>query len=382
MNLNFYFPTNIQTGSINTDILFKKIYKNGSLPIFISSNEENKNRLDYNFLKDKIKNYNFISYNYLSKEPDFLDLDNIARYSYLSNCNLIVTFGGIYSLNIAKIISIIMGYRCLVNDLYIDKITFNKPQNSKKHIPIFFIPTGILAGLEYNSSIFLFNKEFGYKILNYHPNHLVKSIFIDTSIYTNDLQNFKLLVLSILALNIDSLLSENKNDLTSKFCIQSIIIILECIDHIIKNDKSIENIKKKIVLANHLLGLSYRNTQPGIFYALASGLHFCTKLNIFQSIYIILPYLLSYFLNYDSENDYTNILTSFQNKKINNSQQLLDFIENIYKKFEIPIKLSNYDVKKENISTICEQIYESCFFKKSNIKLTKKELEAILLMSY
>ena len=377
MHLSFRFPINIQTGSINSDHIFNILKKRGSLPIFISSKEENGSRADFHFLKKKIHTKKFISYFSLSNNLDFSLLNNITRYIHLTSCNIIVAFGGFYSLNIAKIIALAVNYKCSIDDLYIDKVNL-KNQNINKSIDIFYIPTSVKFGLEYNSSFFLYNKDFGYKLSSYSYEKLINTIYIDPKIYSSKLEFFQISLLSLIGFNIDCILSKNTNPLTINITLKSLDITIQCIENILNGNYEINNLKADLILANHFLGISYFNTQAGIFYSLASSIFFSTDLKIQESISVVFPHLLDYLLNYDSD-IYNTILKTFKKESISD---LMSFIKDVYKKFEIPTQLKSYGVDKNIIPVISDIAYESPYFKLSKKELSKKELDAILLMCY
>lgn len=139
-------------------------------------------------------------------------------------------------------------------------------------------------------------------------------------------------------------------------------------------------------LASIFSGIAHSNTQLGACYAIATAANNLSQLNFDTTLTIVLPHLLEYNLT-ASAAKYVHIARALEEETaditvIEAAIKAVEKIRKIIVELKIPERLSEFGVKKADLSRIAQQASQNPLLLNSPRDLDKSELEAILIASF
>ena len=123
INPNFYLPTQIYIDQNLTSNIGNIVKKYGSKVVIITTSTDMANfsetiaQISKNIIN---ANLGCIIYDEISDIPDTEYVDSAVYFTKKTNCDIILGFGGVESINVAKAVSILTNNHLFCNDLFMN----------------------------------------------------------------------------------------------------------------------------------------------------------------------------------------------------------------------------------------------------------------------
>lgn len=329
-------------------------------PLIIASSG-NLKRLNLQSFFDKV-------FSNINTNPTFNDCLEIVNYSKNINIDGIVAIGGGSTMDLAKV----------VNSSYCNKIfniddIINYKKKFKRKLKSIFIPTTHGSGSEVTKWGTVWNKD---KIKKYSIDNT--ELYPDLAILDPSLTislpiNLSVITtLDALSHSFESLWNKNSNSYSEKYALKSINIIFDNIS-LLKKDSNNLKIRKKLLEASSLAGLSISQTRTAAAHSISYPLTLIYNIPHGTAASISLCSLLD--LNYNSIKK--NIDLILIENDLNSVDELKDKIKLIPENI-IPFNLRKYGVSKKDLNYILKKSFTKERMTNNIMDLTEKDVSKIL----
>ena len=310
------------------------------------------------------------------------ELDTAAYFFEQSYADVIIAFGSIETLNVAKAISTLIG-----NEVFAIDLLKNNQQIQHVGVPIINIPIEPTLGYELWSGFNLYDPVSGKRAYFHNSLSAPYACFYDPKL-TAELENDQAarIVGSIFALSLEVLLITELSYYNDLCIQQSIRLILENAVRYYSKPYDREY-SASIFMASSFLGMALQNQSVGLSWGLSLGiLSVQDDINFYEVIVIIFPYLLEYFLPIEPD-PFLKIanylgLDTLTITKMEAGVKSIDFIRQMYTNLNLPSTLSSVGFSKnkigEAVSNLTNMFANTPYLKKVN----KHDLEGIILASF
>ncbi|MCB1192782.1 MAG: iron-containing alcohol dehydrogenase [Leptospiraceae bacterium] len=381
--INFYFPTKIH---LEVDCSYKVgnyIGGIGNRIVVITTQKEMQNTGELSVVKSSIEKSaeGVIIYDDIESEATLKDLDTAAHFARQSQANCIIAYGSYDSVNAAKCVSLLT-----TNDMFADELIIGHKETVNPPLPLVIIPTMPLMGLECAPFCTIADNRDRQRRYFSHPGLFPELVISDAKIGLHlTSSDISKIAISVLAASIDTLLSKYANELTIATTVRAIELVYKNILISIRDTKNLVA-KHAIFSASLLTGISQSIASLGLCYALSLATISLTKLDIFQAMSILLPHVLEYNLT-ASAGKYVLIARALDEditdiSVIEAAIRAVEGVRKIYNELRIPQKLSEYEVKKADLSSIASLAISYPFLESLQRELPKNEIETILIAAY
>lgn len=381
--VNFHFPSKVH---LEVDCSYKVgnyIRDIGNRIVIITTQSEMKNTGELSVIKSSIeKNADgVIIYDDIESETTLKDLDTAAHFARQSQANCIIAYGSYDSINAAKCASLLA-----TNDMFAEDLILGQQSPINPPLPLVIIPIMPLMGLECAPFCTIADNRDRQRKYFSHPGLFPELVISDAKIGLHlTASDISKIAISVLAAAIDTILSKYANELTIATTVRAIELVYKNILISIRDPKNLVA-KHAIFSASVLTGISQSVTSLGLCFALSLATISLTKLDIFQAMSILLPHVLEYNLT-ASAGKYVMVARALDEditdiSVIEAAIRAVEGVRKIYTELRIPQKLSEYDVKKADLSSIAALAISFPFLESLQRELPKNEIETILIAAY
>ncbi|MBN2160608.1 MAG: iron-containing alcohol dehydrogenase [Spirochaetes bacterium] len=329
-------------------------------------------------LKDA--NVGCIVYDEIPYPPNTEEIDNAAAYIKKTNCDLIIGFGSIDSINAAKALSILVNNYLFCHDL------FSNPKLGQKPLTFISIPGTPMFGFEIAPLFYLEEiHDLSNKI--YHNPELYPAATIVDPLITLLCPEEKILKSSIgtLAIAAESVISKKNNDIINTYALKSIDMIFRNIPISYRepqNSVPRTSLSTSSVMAGIAFAVSFLSITLSISLALVSK----TELDIESAMSIILPHIMEFNLT-SSPGKYVQMskVMGEDVKEITVIEAAIKAVEAVRKletDIDIPQRLSSYDISKSIFREVSDLAASYPFLENTPREVNTNEIETILIAAY
>ncbi|WP_368654180.1 phosphonoacetaldehyde reductase [Ornithinibacillus sp. 4-3] len=166
--------------------------------------------------------------------------------------------------------------------------------------------------------------------------------------------------------------SMHSNPISRSYSLQAIAMILQQLE---RNDFALDNyeIRKQLAMGSVLAGLSFSNTRTTACHSISYPL--TLHYNIDHGIAVSMTLGKMFEHNQQRIIDLPSLLSAFQVEDVKDVEKRI--IE-IYKKYDIPFRLMDYQVKRSDLSIIASQSFTKGRMDNNPVDLTEHDIEQLL----
>jgi alcohol dehydrogenase len=381
--VSFQFPSKIFI-EIDAISKFGPISKSfGNRFLLITTQKEMMNPSELFILKTSIEKNSegVIIYDDIESIGTFKELDTAAHFAKQSQVNCIISYGSFETVNIAKVVATLT-----TNDLFAEELIYQKKPTKRKPLPLVIVPTMPLMGIECSPFCTIYDDRENERKYFASPDFFPSLIIADPKVSTHmTFSDIAKTGTSTLAAAIDTILSRYSNEITYSSSLRSIELISKNIINSIRDPKNLLS-KNALYSASILSGISQSVSSLGLCFAISLATISLTKLDIFQAMSILLPHIMEYYLT-TSANKYVMIARALDEDTsdisvIEAAIKAVEGIRKIYIELKIPQRLSEYEVKKNELPKIAALAHSMPFLDSLPKDLPKNEIETILVAAY
>lgn len=323
---------------------------------------------------------NCIAYDDLPRFPTTEDIDNCVSFIKKTNCDLIIGFGGVESINAAKAASLLSSNYLFCQNLLDGEAAPNNP------LGLVTIPAYPLFGMEILPMFFIEEIHNATKRVYYSEKIYPRATIIDPSL--SQICDVDISIISSicsLAIATESVISKDNNDLANTFA-------LKTIDFLFRNlilcyrDPENYNPRNFISSASVMSGIAFSSSFLSATLAIALSISSYTDIDVQSAMCIIIPHIMEFNLT-SSPGKYVQMskVMGEEVKDITVIEAAIKTIEAIRKlqsDLDTPQRLSNYDIQKSMFKNIANLAVKYPFVKNAPRDITPNEVETILFAAY
>lgn len=380
---DFHLPTEIY---INPDIdndITEIISKFGSRVIIVTTTEDLEIFYDHiDKISNILKNSDIgcIVYDQLPAIPTTEDIDFAVSFIKKTNCNAIIGFGGVESINSSKAIALLLDNFIFCHDL------FSNPSIKSPPVSLITMPVLPVFGFEI-APFFYLNEIHEYTKKNYYNYSLypVATIIDPSCSLKVDEDKVMKSAISTLAVSTESVISTMNNEIINTYALKSIDMIFrnlhlaytETENIIPRNYLSISS-----VMAGITFSVAYLSVTLSISLAIASK----TDITVESAMSIILPHIMEFNLT-SSPGKYVQ-MSKVMGENVKNitvieaAIKAVEAIRKLETDVNIPQKLSQYSMSKSTFKDISKLAMTYPYHKNTPRPLNNSEIETILIAAY
>ncbi|MBN1531671.1 MAG: iron-containing alcohol dehydrogenase [Spirochaetes bacterium] len=321
-----------------------------------------------------------IIYDELPPSPNTEDIDFAINFLKKTNCNMVIGFGGIESLNAAKAVSLLLD-----NYLFCDELlsTRDLPQPP---IPFVSVPAYPTMGFEIAPFFFITEIK-----------NLTKRVYFNESIYpvaTIVDPLISLLVdeekamkssISTLSLSAESVISKTNNEIINTYALKAIDMTFR---HLPVAYREAKNAAPRLFLstASVMSGIAFSTALLSATMAISLAITSKAEINLDDAMCVILPHIMEFNLT-SSPGKYVQMskVMGEDVKEITVIEAAIKAVEAIRRleaDLNIPLRLSNYGISKSVFGEIADLASGYPFISNTPRELQKSEIETILIAAY
>ncbi len=379
---NFYLPTEIYIKQDFIANIGEIIKKYGSKAILITTANDFAKFSDIaGTISQSLNNSNIgcIIYDEIPDKPDTEFVDSAVYFTKKTNCDIIIGFGGMESINVAKAVALLTN-----NHLFCEEL-FEYP-NLKPPISLITVPTQPIYGFEILPMLFIneiheMSKKV-YKNIALFP----KATIIDPSLSISiDDEATVDSAISILAMSTESVISKKNNDLVNTYALKAIDLIFRNLPLAYRDPKD-PNPRHKLAIASLMSGITFTITELSLSLAISLALSSKVEISIDKIIGIILPHIMEYNLTTSSGKYVQMSKVMDENiKDITVIEAAIKAVEGVRKlenDVDIPQRLSQFEISKAEFANVSQVAISYPFIENAPRPLNRDEIETILIAAY
>lgn len=288
-------------------------------------------------------------YDAITHEPDIPTAQKGAELAEQHQADLLIALGGGSVIDCAKAIWILYENP----DMNVEEVFPEDPLPLRKKATLITIPTTSGTGSDANWAIVIKEPESGQKLSVAHRD-LIPDLDIVDPQFTQNLPPRLTAATAFDALthSIEAYTVEWKNDFSDGLAIHAIQLILTNLQKIHTNPQD-KQAREHLHNAATIAGISFGNSQIGGAHALAHALGAVYNLPHSELVGLILPHMMNYCKqNLETAQRYANLAYHNHLSDNNNPESadlLIAHIQNLLTTLNLPTKLSDYNITKENL---------------------------------
>ncbi len=321
-----------------------------------------------------------IIYDEIPPSPNTEDIDIAVSFINKTNCDLIIGFGGVESLNAAKAISLLLDNYIFCHDL----VTRSKqPEKLKKYITI---PAFPVFGFEIAPMLFLDEIHNLTKRIIYHPDLYPVATIVDpvVSLSIREEQMMKY-TLSTLAISTESIISRGNNEIINTYALKSIDMIFRNLPLAYQEPKNATP-RSYLSTSSVMSGIAFSTAFLSITLAISLALTSRTEMDIESAMSVILPHIMEFNLT-SSPGKYVQMskVMGEEVRDITVIEAAIKSIEAIRKlesDVDVIQRLSSYNVQKTVFKDIAKLAVTYPFIENTPREINESEIETILIAAY
>lgn len=320
-----------------------------------------------------------IVFDEIPSDPNTEHIDSTVHFIKKTNCDVVIGFGGIDSINCAKAISILIN-----NFIFADEL-FEYPE-IQAPVNLITIPTYPSYGFEILPMIYLTDIQDMIKRIYKNIDLFPKATIIDPKLaLLADDDTTARTSISALAIATESVVSKMNNGLINSMALRAIDLIFKNLP-LAYRDPQNPSPRMQLAIASLMTGIAFSVCEFSISLALSLALSSMTDIDISTGPGVILPHVMEYNLT-SSPGKYVQMSKVMDEdvKDITVIEAAIKAVEGVRKlesDVNIPQRLSQFDISKSEFSKIAEIAISYPFLENAPRPLTKNEIETILIAAY
>lgn len=329
-------------------------------------------------LKDA--NVGCIVYDGIPSPPNTEEIDTAAAYIKKTNCDLIIGFGGIDSINSAKALSILATNYFFCHDL------FSYPKIAAKPMNFVTVPGSPMFGFEIAPLFYIEEIHDLTRKIYHHPDLYPSATIVDPliSLLCPEDRILKSAI-ATLAIATESVISKKNNEIINTYALKSIDMIFRNAPVSFRepqNSVPRTPLSTASVMAGIAFAVSYLSITLSISLALVSK----TTLDIESAMSIILPHIMEFNLT-SSPGKYVQMskVMGEDVREVTVIEAAIKAVEAIRKlesDIDIPQRLSSYDISKSIFRDVADLAVSYPFLDNTPREVNTNEIETILIAAY
>lgn len=288
-------------------------------------------------------------------------INEIVNLGIINNCNGYIAVGGGSVLDIAK--GVKLAFKTLNKDIssvsgfdYVKKI-------HEEDINLICIPTTAGTGSELTKVIVVKND-----LTNRKDEIISEELLPDFTLLTDEFiktlpqKTTFTTLMDALTHSIEALTSLEKNFISDAYAEESIKLIFNNIDEIIRKPYD-KKLRIKSLIASSMAGIAFSNSMVGLVHAIAHSLGAVLHIPHDLACSLMLTEVMKFNLPY-AENEYNRIFYIIEDKQKNNEncalkliKKIENMINNYYEEFNISNNLKDYGLNQDNINEIVNKAF-------------------------
>ena len=322
-------------------------------------------------------NIGCIIYDELPGTPTTEDIDMAVSFIKKTKFDLIIGFGGIESINSAKAIALLTSNHIFCYDALYTRETLNPPAK--------FISMPAYPSFGFEISPMFYIKEIHnltnqiYYNLGLYP--LASIVDPELSLQMHDEKILRTST-SALAMATESVISTMNNDVINTFALKAIDLIFRNLPVAYKESEN--NIPRiNLSTASVMSGISFSVAFLSLSLAIALSISSKTDIDVETAISIIIPHIMEFNLT-TTPGKYVQMskVMGEDVKDITVIEAAIKAVEAVKKltiDIEIPQRLSKYKINQSQFKDIAELAYSYPFINNTPRRISKSEIETILI---
>ncbi len=321
-----------------------------------------------------------IVYDEVPYPPNTEVIDAAAAYIKKTNCDLIIGFGSIDSINAAKALAILATNYLFCNDLFTGQKIPSPPLN------FITIPGSPMFGFEIAPMFYLEEvHNLTKKNLN-KPDLYPAATIVDPAV-TLFCPEEKILkgAIGTLAIAAESVISKKNNDIINTYALKSIDMIFRNVPVAYREPQNSAP-RTYLATASVMSGIAFAVSSLSITLCISLALVSKTDLDIESAMSIILPHIMEFNLT-SSPGKYVQMskVMGEDVREITVIEAAIKAVEAIRKlesDIDIPQRLSNYDIPKSIFREVADLAVTYPFMENTPRDVNTSEIETILIAAY
>lgn len=311
--------------------------------------------------------------------PNTEFVDSAAYFCKRTNCDCIIGFGGIESINVAKAVSLLVNNFLFCDDLFTaEKI--NPPIN------LVTIPTQPIIGFEITPLFYITDiHDFSKKV--YRNNYLYPTAaIIDPNIMINTNEETTAASgICSLAMATESIVSKVTNDFTNTYSLKAMDLIFKNLAHAFKDPRN-PQFRYPLAVASVLAGVAFNTSYLSVSLALGMALSSKSSIPMEKAIALILPHVMEYNLT-SSPGRYVQMAKVMDEdvREITVIEAAIKAIEGVRRiemEVDIAQRLSQFGILKSEFTAVAQAAASYPFIENAPRPLNRDEIETILIAAY
>ncbi len=321
-----------------------------------------------------------IVYDEIPSPPNTEEIDTAAAYIKKTNCDLIIGFGGIDSINSAKALSILATNYFFCHDLFASPNITARPMN------FITVPGSPMFGFEIAPLLYLQEIHDLTRKIYHHPDLYPEATIVDP-LMTLLCPEEKILksAIATLAIATESVISKKNNEIINTYALKSIDMIFRNAPVTFRepqNSVPRTPLSTASVMAGIAFAVSYLSITLSISLALVSK----TDLDIESAMSIILPHIMEFNLT-SSPGKYVQMSKVMGEEVrevtvIEAAIKAVEAIRRLESDIDIPQRLSSYDISKTIFREVADLAVSYPFLDNTPREVNTNEIETILIAAY
>lgn len=321
-----------------------------------------------------------IVYDEIPSPPNTEEIDTAAAYIKKTNCDLIIGFGGIDSINSAKALSILATNYFFCHDLFASPNITARPMN------FITVPGSPMFGFEIAPLLYLQEIHDLTRKIYHHPDLYPEATIVDP-LMTLLCPEEKILksAIATLAIATESVISKKNNEIINTYALKSIDMIFRNVPVSFRepqNSVPRTPLSTASVMAGIAFAVSYLSITLSISLALVSK----TDLDIESAMSIILPHIMEFNLT-SSPGKYVQMSKVMGEEVrevtvIEAAIKAVEAIRRLESDIDIPQRLSSYDISKTIFREVADLAVSYPFLDNTPREVNTNEIETILIAAY
>ena len=318
-------------------------------------------------------------YDKLPKEPNTEDIDEAVRFIKKANCDSIIGLGGIESINSAKAISMLMNNYVFCNDIFSQTLA-NDPVN------LVTIPAYPIFGFEINPFFYVADIIENEKHIFFDKRLYPKAVVIDPELAMDTaLDEIIKNGIATLAIAIESIISNNNNDIINTFALKAVDMIFRSLPGISQETVNYEKISL-VSMASLMAGIAFSSSSLSISAAIGLALTQKSKITLADAINVMIPYVMEYNLTV-ATGKYAQ-MAKVMGESLNNitimeaALKAIKALRGLESESNTPQNLSLFNIQKQDIKQAAQIASKHPFIANSPKSADSDEIEAIIISAF
>jgi alcohol dehydrogenase len=321
-----------------------------------------------------------IVYDEVPYPPNTEEIDAAAAYIKKTNCDLIIGFGSIDSINAAKALAILATNYLFCNDLFAGQKIASTPMN------FITIPGSPMFGFEIAPILYLEEVHNLTKKIYHNPDLYPAATIVDPAV-TLLCPEEKILkgAIGTLAIAAESVISKKNNDIINTYALKSIDMIFRNVPVAYREPQN-STPRTYLATSSVMSGIAFAVSSLSITLCISLALVSKTDLDIESAMSIILPHIMEFNLT-SSPGKYVQMskVMGEDVREITVIEAAIKAVEAIRKlesDIDIPQRLSNYDIPKSIFREVADLAVTYPFMENTPRDVNTSEIETILIAAY